>query len=280
MAILTLAEYKQYYGLQHIRNVGSGINDMSVDGVDENTPALTYRVQIDGTGTPDTFKWSDDGGTTWDAETVSITGSAQALNNGIEITFAATTGHTSGDYWQFSTANMMQDDAIETCITDAANDFQEETHRVFEDPGSDATRYYDCHAPAIKGKRLTLDRDLYSITSITNGDDDVLTSSEYVTMPRNSADVPYWAIDLRSDSGLVWTYQTNWENAIKVIGRWCYSTTAPTDVIAAVRSLARHYAELRGLHGGTRMGPGDEALALPESWPAYVQRKLQKYRRV
>ena len=63
---------------------------------------ISYKVEIDANGTPDTFKWSDDGGSTWDATGVSITGAAQTLNNGITVTFTATDGHTTGDYWTWT----------------------------------------------------------------------------------------------------------------------------------------------------------------------------------
>lgn len=63
---------------------------------------LDYVIEIDGAESPNTFKWSDDGGDTWDAEGVAITGEAQTLNNGITITFSATSGGVSGDKWTFS----------------------------------------------------------------------------------------------------------------------------------------------------------------------------------
>ena len=66
------------------------------------TSALDYRVKIDGVATPNTFTWSDDGGTTWDASGVAITGAAQVLNNGFSITFSATTGGVLNDYWDFA----------------------------------------------------------------------------------------------------------------------------------------------------------------------------------
>ncbi len=80
---------------------GSGLDDMSL-GADTNYAGpdiKNYRVEIYATGTPDTFKWSNDGGSTWEATGVAITGSAQLLENRIYVTFAATTGHTVGDYW-------------------------------------------------------------------------------------------------------------------------------------------------------------------------------------
>lgn len=83
---------------------GSGLNDM-VHGLRSMFTLggdITYRVKIDGTGSPNTFTWSDDGGSTWDATGVSITGADQLLNNGIYIRFGATTGHTLNDYWQWT----------------------------------------------------------------------------------------------------------------------------------------------------------------------------------
>jgi len=81
---------------------GSGLDDATSGGTFSGSYDLDYVVEIDGEGEPDTFKWSDDGGSTWDTETVNITGAAQTLNNGVTITFAATTGHTSGDKWEFT----------------------------------------------------------------------------------------------------------------------------------------------------------------------------------
>jgi phage tail sheath gpL-like len=81
---------------------GAGLNDLTSGGTFTGLVTRKMVVQIDGTGTPDTFKWSKDGGNSWDAETVAITGAAQALTEGITITFGATTGHTSGDKWYFT----------------------------------------------------------------------------------------------------------------------------------------------------------------------------------
>jgi hypothetical protein len=83
---------------------GAGLNDMSHGQQSRytHTADLNYRVEIDGTGSPNTFKWSDDGGSTWDATAVSITGADQLLNNGIYIRFAATTGHTATNRWDWT----------------------------------------------------------------------------------------------------------------------------------------------------------------------------------
>jgi hypothetical protein len=87
------------------------LNDLSSGGTYIGTqtepPYVQYRVEIDGTGA-DTFRWSDDNGSTWQASGVTITsGSAQTLNNGVTVTFGADTGHTAGHYWNF-TAGILQ----------------------------------------------------------------------------------------------------------------------------------------------------------------------------
>ena len=79
-----------------------GLDDLTVTGTFTGTIAISYRVKIDALGTPDTFTWSADGGATWEATGVAITGSAQTLNYGVTITFAATTTHTVDDYWDFT----------------------------------------------------------------------------------------------------------------------------------------------------------------------------------
>ena len=83
---------------------GSGLNDMTSGGhyTGLESDPISYRVQIDGTGTPDTFKWSNDGGATWVVTGVNIMEAAQHLEDGVRVTFGATTGHTVGDRWDFT----------------------------------------------------------------------------------------------------------------------------------------------------------------------------------
>jgi len=81
---------------------GTGLDDATSGGAFTGDATTNYVVEIDAAGSPDTFKWSSDGGSTWNATGVAITGSAQELNNGVTVTFAATTGHTVGDVWSFT----------------------------------------------------------------------------------------------------------------------------------------------------------------------------------
>ena len=82
---------------------GSGLDDMTYGGNYNSTDVRTYRVKIDAAAATDTYTWSEDGGSRWEATGVAMTGSAQELNKGITVTFAATTGHTLNEYWEITT---------------------------------------------------------------------------------------------------------------------------------------------------------------------------------
>lgn len=96
----TLASCRGKVGADDDTNV-TGLSDMTTSGTHSGTGIVYYRIQIDAEGTPDTFSWSNTGDTSWDDTGVAITGAAQVLENGVTVTFAATTGHTDTDYWLF-----------------------------------------------------------------------------------------------------------------------------------------------------------------------------------
>lgn len=71
-----------------------------------------FRVQIDGEGSPDTFKWTRDvEGGTWDEEGVNVSDAADGvlLAEGVRVLWAATTGHTTGNYWDIYNADVYFD---------------------------------------------------------------------------------------------------------------------------------------------------------------------------
>ena len=82
--------------------VGAGLDDMTSGGTYTGLSDKKYIVEIDGVGTTDTFKWSDDDGNTFSKTGVSITGAPQQLNDGVAVTFSNTVGHTRNDKWKFS----------------------------------------------------------------------------------------------------------------------------------------------------------------------------------
>jgi hypothetical protein len=81
---------------------GTGGSIMETGGNFTGASELNYVVVIDYTGNPSKFKWSDDGGATWKATGVIITGAWQNLNNGIKIKSSSTLADLF-DTWTFST---------------------------------------------------------------------------------------------------------------------------------------------------------------------------------
>ena len=83
---------------------GAGLDDCTSSGTFVGSHTIRIHVEITGNGTPDTYKWSykgNDGVTVIETTGVPIVGGAVNLVDGASITFAATTGHTIGDAWDF-----------------------------------------------------------------------------------------------------------------------------------------------------------------------------------
>lgn len=98
---------------------GSGLDDMSTSGSYTGTTDKKYKIVIDSIGATDTFKWSDDDGVTFSATGVNITGGIQTLNNGVQVTFINTVGHTVNDSWKF---DVIVDSAFYVPIKPTYND--------------------------------------------------------------------------------------------------------------------------------------------------------------
>ncbi len=90
-----------------VLTTGAGLDDLTTSGVNmgDNSEIVTYEVEIATADTPDDFKWRKKVGnqpfTAFSAD-IAMTGVPQELEDGIFIDFAATTGHTLADAWQFT----------------------------------------------------------------------------------------------------------------------------------------------------------------------------------
>ncbi len=147
-----------------IRNNISYVEDAIGYGLDSTndmiiTPAIVYsgltdvryKIEIDTPGVPDTFKWSKDGGASYEATGVAITGATQVLDDGIEITFGSTTGHDAADYWIVSAKSNL-DNGI-------AGDMNSKAYAIFKGIGDTDT---EGDADVIEGgARITIRYDEY-----------------------------------------------------------------------------------------------------------------------
>ncbi len=121
-------------GIEPVTFTGTGLDDMTRNSIFSGAEDAQYIIEIDSAGTPDTFKWSDNGGSTYTTG-VAITGSAQALSNGIEVTFAATTGHTLGDKWTFDAGANIPLITIEQDYSDDLN-FNDRAGGIYNNAGA------------------------------------------------------------------------------------------------------------------------------------------------
>lgn len=79
--------------------VGSGLDDITIEGNFNGPWTDTLRITIDSEGTPDTYKVSFDGGSTDESTGNDCTTSPFHVGDGIYVSFGATTGHTDTEYW-------------------------------------------------------------------------------------------------------------------------------------------------------------------------------------
>ncbi len=163
------------------------------------------------------------------------------------------------------------DDTLLTALLNAATArIEADTHRVFE--AASGTRYYG--PEAVDGDVLWLDADLYSVTSITNGESQTIT--EYWLLPRNKA--PYYQIKLKDGSDYSWTFDTDGE--IAIVGKWGYSETPPADIVYACKRLAGYYYRLKDSQTfDVTSSPETGQLIIPKGIPADVKLILANYRR-
>ena len=152
-------------------------------------------------------------------------------------------------------------------------------NRTFE-ALEDATRYFDAYSD-VDGQTLYFDADICAITTVTNGDGEVISSTHYVTEPRNAK--PYYAIRLKASAPYQWTCDSNGnsENAIAILGKWAYSDNAPDDIrFACVRLVSYLYRQKDNAADMDRAVIVGNGTVLPSRIPDDIKTILKPYRRV
>lgn len=179
------------------------------------------------------------------------------------------------------------DDALLTGLITAVQDLIEGPkgiNRSYE-AAADTTHSFDA-VRDVEGRALYLDADLCQITSITNGDGQLITSSQYVTETaggdRNKT--PWRVIRLRATATVQWlaSATTGPENAIAIAGRWAYSIAPP----ARIKQLATEivaYEYRRRASSGDADRPlltGDGVTIMPADLPRLLMAQLMAERTV
>ena len=89
------------YGLA---NINSGLDDIRFSGLYDKNFVSVFEIEIDGVGTPDTFRWrvSHDEGHTFDSwiSGVNVSTDEILLESGVNVYFLSETGHTINTTWE------------------------------------------------------------------------------------------------------------------------------------------------------------------------------------
>ena len=182
-----------------------------------------------------------------------------------------------------STDKNVHDVLLAQLIARAQVYLDEEIGFSFE-AAADTTRYFDA-ASILRGGNVDGPRLYFGTwvcatpTTVTNGDTTVITSAYYVTEPRNAA--PYYAISLLGSSGYSWEGKStgDTENAITVIAKFAYSTSAPVDITHATLRLALWYYRQRDSSTDLdRPMLAEGVTILPSQIPADVTAILDAYK--
>ena len=135
---------------------------------------------------------------------------------------------TVAEYKQYKNIENNDNDALILPIINAAEAWLNSKCNRTLVATSDSTRYFDSYSECVDGDTLIFDHVIASITTITI-DGTELTSSEYVTNPRNTS--PYYEVIIKrsvsktwQDDNAVGDYVA--EDAIAVIGKWGYYSSA------------------------------------------------------
>jgi len=165
---------------------------------------------------------------------------------------------------------------LETLLTQASKAIDTYTRRTFE--AETETRYFEA-ADLDDNYTLVVDRDLLTVTTLTNGDDSatVIPDTEYWLTPRNRT--PKQGIRLKADSTYQWENDTDYW--ITVAGTWGYSADPPTDIVhACIRLAAYYYAQKDAQVFDVTANPEAGVITVPQGIPRDVERILGPYCRV
>lgn len=178
-------------------------------------------------------------------------------------------------YLKIPTGTTTDDTLIGTFVTRAQSIIERVTIKVYE-ASQDSTRRFDAVRDVNRRTLLFDNAWIAAITSVTNGDGEVLTSADYVTEPRNTG--PWYGLTLKTSSNAIWTFTTDPEDAIAVVGKWAYATTAPDYIVQATIRLAAWLYRQKDNATGDADRPlltGDGVTIMPQALPADVLRLIE-----
>lgn len=177
-----------------------------------------------------------------------------------ELTQGQPTGFTSAE-----------NDAMQVFLNQAQKLVEDKTERVFE--AQTETRYFgqEC-IPFNQPQTLFIDRDLLTVTTLTNGDATVISASDYWLYPFN--DTPKYAIVLKSARS--WLFGT--DGRVSIAGTWGFMSTPTDNVKRITMQLAWWIQQKRMSLGDVTLLDGG-AFTVDGSFPSHISEWLVRHRR-
>ena len=254
--------------------LNAGLNDMTTEGTYTGTAEKPryYKVQVDATGTPDTFDWwySTDNRGTWNvgASSVSITGSAQTLDNGVQVNFNATTGHAVTDIWFFEAHAI---DVVPTegeDYTFQVNDKRTDTFAEIDSLGTLATHDALFICTDIPASKLTLTfvsgatNDNVSVLSVHYWKD-VAGAYGWTAVSSLSDGTDVGGDTFKQNGSITWTAAPTGEAPHFMFGRngfWyrlTFDAAIGSDVQISECSYESSYQQIQNIWGGVPQPPAE-----------------------
>lgn len=174
--------------------------------------------------------------------------------------------------------NATDDTVIEDMVEAASRLIDSLTRRTFY--ARTETHYYN--TPDDPYELAIDDDDLLTASTITNGDGDTISASEYKLYPLNTT--PKYCIRLLPSAGVTWDTSSagDAEAAITIAGTWGYSSTTPEDVRNAceeivVRVYKARYGQAQAEGNVTLTASG--IVITPEDLTDFAKRTIDAYKR-
>lgn len=176
-------------------------------------------------------------------------------------------------YLGIDTDDTGDDDKLNAMISSAQDRIEQICHRKFEHGTDDTVRYFDLRRD-VRGRTVYFDADLVSITALENNGE-TIPATAYILEPRNIK--PAYGLTLKTNSGATFTCSDDGpEDAIKITGKWAYSTSPPDIVKYVCKRLAGFYYRLSVSQQFSTIGPEDQGqLELPRTEPQDVRAALR-----
>ena len=142
------------------------------------------------------------------------------------------------DYLVIALDNEADDATLTDILVNAIGFVEIYTDRVFV-VAADSSEDFDVAAPNVHKDTLFFFRDLAAITSVTNGNGDLIAASDYTTK-KSEVSATIYALKLTRKailSGAYWRYGSD-GTAIKIVGKWGYSADCPDTIYEIILRLA------------------------------------------